>query len=88
MLGLSNGKAKNYTDGKWLKYVKALPDNEGYNIKSAIVVSVKNKKIIILIVLCPNSYCSGPVIVENNEVLLNKDKKDNFWKFCGGRIRS
>ena len=29
---------------------------------------------------------SGPVIVENNKVLLNKDKKDNFWKFCGGRI--
>lgn len=38
------GKAKNYTDGKWLKYVKALPDNEGYNIKSAIVVSVKKIK--------------------------------------------
>ncbi|MFA5155273.1 MAG: NUDIX hydrolase [Patescibacteria group bacterium] len=29
---------------------------------------------------------SGPVIVENNKVLLNKDGKDNFWKFCGGRI--
>jgi ADP-ribose pyrophosphatase YjhB (NUDIX family) len=29
---------------------------------------------------------SGPVIVENNKVLLNKDAKDNFWKFCGGRI--
>lgn len=29
---------------------------------------------------------SGPVIVENNKVLLNKDEKDNFWKFCGGRI--
>ena len=28
---------------------------------------------------------SGPVIVENNKVLLNKDIKDNFWKFCGGR---
>ena len=27
---------------------------------------------------------SGSVIVENNKVLLNKDKKDNFWKFCGG----
>ncbi len=38
------GKAKNYTAGKWLKYVKALPDNEGYNIKSAIVVSVKKIK--------------------------------------------
>lgn len=29
---------------------------------------------------------SGPVIVENSKVLLNKDEKDNFWKFCGGRI--
>lgn len=29
---------------------------------------------------------SGPVIVENNKVLLNKDRKDDFWKFCGGQI--
>jgi ADP-ribose pyrophosphatase YjhB (NUDIX family) len=29
---------------------------------------------------------SGPVIVENNKVLLNKHGDDNFWKFCGGRI--
>jgi len=29
---------------------------------------------------------SGPVIVENNKVLLNKDAKDSFWKFCGGRV--
>lgn len=29
---------------------------------------------------------SGPVIVENNKVLLNKHGEDNFWKFCGGRI--
>jgi ADP-ribose pyrophosphatase YjhB (NUDIX family) len=28
---------------------------------------------------------SGPVIIENNKVLLNKDEKDGFWKFCGGR---
>lgn len=38
------GKAKNHTTGKWLKYVKDLPDNEGYDIKSAIVVSVKKIK--------------------------------------------
>jgi len=38
------GKAKNYTDGKWLKYVKELPDNDGYDIKSAIVVKVKKIK--------------------------------------------
>jgi 8-oxo-dGTP pyrophosphatase MutT (NUDIX family) len=29
---------------------------------------------------------SGPVIVENNQVLLNKHGADEFWKFCGGRI--
>ncbi|MFA6514369.1 MAG: NUDIX hydrolase [Patescibacteria group bacterium] len=29
---------------------------------------------------------SGPVIVENNQVLLNKHGEDNFWKFCGGRV--
>lgn len=29
---------------------------------------------------------SGPVILENNKVLLNKHGEDEFWKFCGGRI--
>jgi ADP-ribose pyrophosphatase YjhB (NUDIX family) len=29
---------------------------------------------------------SGPVIIEGNKVLLNKDAKDPFWKFCGGRV--
>ena len=29
---------------------------------------------------------SGPVIIENNKVLLNKHGDDNFWKFCGGRV--
>ncbi|MFA4941660.1 MAG: NUDIX hydrolase [Patescibacteria group bacterium] len=29
---------------------------------------------------------SGPVIVENGKVLLNKHGEDNFWKFCGGRV--
>ncbi len=29
---------------------------------------------------------SGPVIIENNKVLLNLSGEDNFWKFCGGRI--
>jgi ADP-ribose pyrophosphatase YjhB (NUDIX family) len=28
---------------------------------------------------------SGPVIVENNKVLLNKHGDTSFWKFCGGR---
>jgi 8-oxo-dGTP pyrophosphatase MutT (NUDIX family) len=29
---------------------------------------------------------SGPVIVENNEVLLNQHGDTEFWKFCGGKI--
>lgn len=29
---------------------------------------------------------SGPVIVENNKVLLNKHGDDYFWKFCGGQV--
>ena len=29
---------------------------------------------------------SGPVIVEDAKVLLNKHGEDNFWKFCGGRV--
>lgn len=34
------GTASNYTSGPWLDYVKGLPDNEGYEIASAIVVEV------------------------------------------------
>lgn len=30
---------------------------------------------------------SGPVIVENNKVLLDKQGADDFWKFCGGKAR-
>jgi predicted pyridoxine 5'-phosphate oxidase superfamily flavin-nucleotide-binding protein len=41
------GKAKNYTSGKWLDFVCALPDNDGYKIKSAIVIKVaKIKKLL------------------------------------------
>ncbi|MBU4331731.1 NUDIX hydrolase [Patescibacteria group bacterium] len=29
---------------------------------------------------------SGPVIIENNKVLLNKHGDDDFWKFCGGKV--
>jgi 8-oxo-dGTP pyrophosphatase MutT (NUDIX family) len=29
---------------------------------------------------------SGPVIVENNKVLLNQHGDDKFWKFCGGKV--
>lgn len=31
---------------------------------------------------------SGPVIVENNKVLLNKHGDTPFWKFCGGRVEN
>jgi ADP-ribose pyrophosphatase YjhB (NUDIX family) len=31
---------------------------------------------------------SGPVIIENKKVLLNKDHKDEFWKFPGGKIEN
>lgn len=30
---------------------------------------------------------AGPVIVENNKVLLDKQGADVFWKFCGGKIK-
>ncbi len=29
---------------------------------------------------------SGPVIVENNKVLLNQHGDTYFWKFCGGKV--
>ncbi len=29
---------------------------------------------------------SGPVIVQDGKVLLNKHGDDSFWKFCGGRV--
>ncbi|MFO0764942.1 MAG: NUDIX domain-containing protein [Patescibacteria group bacterium] len=29
---------------------------------------------------------SGPVIVEDGRVLLNKHGDTTFWKFCGGRV--
>jgi pyridoxine/pyridoxamine 5'-phosphate oxidase len=38
------GKARNYTEGKWLEYASNLPDNEGYKIISAIVVRVSKIK--------------------------------------------
>ena len=31
---------------------------------------------------------SGPVIVENGKVLLNKHGDTAFWKFCGGRVEN
>jgi ADP-ribose pyrophosphatase YjhB (NUDIX family) len=30
---------------------------------------------------------SGPVIVENGKALLDIQGDDDFWKFCGGKIR-
>jgi uncharacterized protein len=34
------GIASYYNSGKWLDYVKSMPDNEGYPAKGAILVSV------------------------------------------------
>ncbi|MDD5725886.1 MAG: NUDIX hydrolase [Patescibacteria group bacterium] len=31
---------------------------------------------------------SGPVIVEEGKVLLNKHGDTTFWKFCGGRVEN
>lgn len=31
---------------------------------------------------------SGPVIVENEKVLLNQHGDTDFWKFCGGKVES
>lgn len=30
---------------------------------------------------------SGPVIVEDNKVLLSQHGADSFWKFCGGKSK-
>lgn len=38
------GEAENCTTGPWFDLVKNLPENEGYDIKSAIVVTVKEIK--------------------------------------------
>jgi len=38
------GRAKNHTSGKWLDFVRDMPDNEGYEIHSAIVVDVEKIK--------------------------------------------
>lgn len=41
------GRAENINTGKWFDFVCNLPDNEGYDIKSAIVVTVlKIKKLL------------------------------------------
>lgn len=34
----------------------------------------------------PIIIVSGPVIIENGKVLLDKQGDDDFWKFCGGRV--
>lgn len=38
------GIAENETSGKYFDFVKKMPDNEGYDVKSAIVVTVTNVK--------------------------------------------
>lgn len=34
----------------------------------------------------PIIIASGPVIIENEKVLLNKHGDDAFWKFVGGKV--
>jgi ADP-ribose pyrophosphatase YjhB (NUDIX family) len=36
----------------------------------------------------PIIVASGPVIIENNKVLLNKHGDDGYWKFVGGKAES
>jgi hypothetical protein len=38
------GIAEEQKTGKWFDLIKKLPENQGYNIKSAIVVKVKKVK--------------------------------------------
>ena len=40
----------------------------------------------ILVSMAGIIIASGPVIVENGKVLLNKHGDTSFWKFCGGRV--
>lgn len=55
-----------------------------------MVKLVKLVKYVKLVKLVKNMdkiiIASGPVIVENNKVLLNKHGDTIFWKFCGGRV--
>ena len=30
---------------------------------------------------------SGPVILKNDQILLDKSGDDDFWKFCGGKVK-
>lgn len=38
------GTAEHYESGKWADYVKNMPENKGYNVKGAIVVSIEKIK--------------------------------------------
>lgn len=35
------GVAENYESGEWFEFVKNMPENKGYDVKSAIVISVE-----------------------------------------------
>jgi len=37
-----DGKAEYYNSGKWLDFVKSLPENKEFSPKGAIVISVEN----------------------------------------------
>jgi len=34
------GKAKYFSNGKWLKFVKQMPENKGFPVKGAILVTI------------------------------------------------
>jgi ADP-ribose pyrophosphatase len=37
--------------------------------------------------MAKNIIASGPVIIEDGKVLLDKSGDDLFWKFCGGKVK-
>jgi predicted pyridoxine 5'-phosphate oxidase superfamily flavin-nucleotide-binding protein len=39
-----NGKAKYYDSGKWLEFVKKLPENKGMPAKGAVVIEIEEIK--------------------------------------------
>lgn len=39
-----SGKAKHYSSGKWLEFVKSLEENKGFSPKGALVIDVEEVK--------------------------------------------
>lgn len=69
----------------------AMSNNFTPSISHPIISMLKYRRVIIKLNYMKNSkiiIASGPVIVEDNKVLLNISSGDNFWKFCGGRVEN